>query len=54
MLKTQLYFFSYRFVDLGDSYGYVDDNGTWHGAIRRLIDGVSEAQFNMDVLIASH
>ena len=30
----------YKIRDLGKAYGHVDKNGTWYGAIRRVMDGV--------------
>ena len=33
--------FSYRLINLGGKYGYIDENGEWQGAIRRVMDGVS-------------
>ena len=33
-------YYRYEIRDLGKSYGHVDENGTWHGAIRRVMDEV--------------
>ena len=33
--------YSYYMTDIGNNWGYIDENGKWTGAIRLGMDGVS-------------
>ena len=40
----QTFVYSYHTTNIGNNWGYVDMNGSWTGAIRMVMDGVSAAK----------